>query len=131
MVVDLLATFGIPLTVGGAVGLLVQALITAIVIILADKVIAHEFDIKHSFIMALGSYFAMPLIMLGIAAGGLQLPGIVVLYIVPLLAWVVLGEILLKADTVTKAKVAVAAFVVYTILQYAGVVGIVMKVLPF
>lgn len=131
MAVDLLATFGIPLSVGGALALLIQSLITAAVIVLSDKIIAHEMDIKHAFMMSIGAYFAVPLIMLGVAAGGIQLPSVVTLYIVPLLAWIVLGEILLKADTVTKAKVAAVAFIVYTVLQFVGVVGIIVRMLPF
>jgi hypothetical protein len=106
----------IPTTLGGIIGLLIEVVIISAVLMITDKFLAHEMSIKHSFIMAIIAYFVVPLaisfINLGIPYAG---------YIIPLIVWVVLGEILLKGSRTGRLKAAAVAFIVYTILTIAGV----------
>jgi hypothetical protein len=131
--VDLIATFGIPLNIGGAVALLVQASLAALVIVIVNKVVAQSFEleVKSAFIMAVGSYFLTPLVFLGLASAGMTFPSLVALYIVPLLVWIVLGEVLLHSySTMEKAKVAIVAFVAYSVLQSLGIVAFITSYIP-
>ena len=122
MALEILASF-IPTSVGGAIALLVQILIIWVVVMLADKVIAHQIQAKHSFILAVLAYFLSPLVL---AFGGISIPfaGI----IIPLIVWIVLGEVLLRGysgGAVMRLKVAAIAFVIYLILNMVGVPGMI------
>ena len=122
MALEILASF-IPSSVGGAIGLLVQILIIWVVVMLADKVIAHQIQAKHSLILAVLAYFLSPLV-LAFAAIPIPFAGI----IVPLIVWIVLGEILLRGysgGAVARLKVAAIAFVIYLILNMVGVPGMI------
>jgi hypothetical protein len=121
MALEILASF-IPTSVGGAIGLLVQILIIWVVVMLADKIIAHQMQAKHSLILAILAYFLSPLV-LAFAAISIPFASI----IVPLIVWIVLGEILLRGYGGAKArlKVAAIAFVIYLVLNYAGVPGMI------
>jgi len=121
MALEILASF-IPTSVGGAIGLLVQILIIWVVVMLADKIIAHQMQAKHSLILAVLAYFLSPLV-LAFAAISIPFAGI----IIPLIVWIVLGEILLRGYGGAKArlKVAAIAFVIYLVLNYAGVPGMI------
>lgn len=119
MAIELLGL--IPTTIGGVIALLVQILIIWIVVVLADKVIAHQIHAKRALILAVLAYFVSPLI-LGLAAISIPFAGI----IVPLVVWIILGEILLRGVSVGgKLKVAALAFVIYLILNFAGVPGMI------
>jgi uncharacterized membrane protein len=124
------------LNVGYIVSLLVNAIVAFIAIVLADKLIAHNFDAKHSFIMAIVALFVTPII-LGFIFGFLSLPvfivgGIEIIsgFILPLVVWIALGELLLQADRITKLKVIIIAFVVYLILSIF-LTPFLMGLLPF
>lgn len=122
MALEILASV-IPNTVGGAIALLVQILIIWVIIILSDKLIVHRIEAKHSIILAVLAYFVSPLVL---AFGGISIPfaGI----IIPLIVWVVLSELLLRGlgtTVVTRLKVAAIAFVIYFILNYAGITGLI------
>jgi hypothetical protein len=131
-VASILSTFGIPLTIGGIIGLLIDAIIVTIVIIISDKIIAHGIEAKHAFIMAFASYFLAIILMLGLAFANIVLPSLLAVYIIPLLVWVVLGELLLKsADRKKRLEVAVVAFVIYTILTFVGVPAMLYSFIPF
>ncbi|MFH0948982.1 MAG: hypothetical protein V1802_00670 [Candidatus Aenigmatarchaeota archaeon] len=122
--------FGIPLSVGYYIGLLVDALIVFVVLIIADKLVAHNFEIKRTLILAIVALFLTPIITSFIGTA-ITLPSFVFIYILPLIVWIVLGEILLKeAGIMAKLKVIVIAFVVWTILNYAGIPGMLMAMLP-
>jgi len=111
-------------TIGDAVGLLVNVIIVFLVIVLIDEVVAHNFEIKRCFLMAILAYFVAPLILR-------FLPTIPFgIYIIPLIVWIILGELLLEAETIKKAEVAAIAFIVYTVLtvfrvpeMIAGAIG--------
>lgn len=112
----------IPTTVGGVVGLLVEVLIIWIAVMVADKIIAHQIEAKHSLILAALAYFLAPLI-LAFAAISIPFAGI----IVPLLVWIVLGELLLRGsgDFKARLKVAAVAFMIYLILTILSVPAII------
>ncbi len=129
--VDIIALLGVPLTPAGVVALLVQASVVSLTILLADYLVAHNMEIKHAVMMSVAAYFVTPLAAAGIAIAGLELPSLVAVYIVPLVVWVALGEVLLQGgDLMTKLKVAGVAFVVYLVLRQVGVVGIIAQLLP-
>jgi len=111
----------IPTSIGGAVALGVQILIIWIVVVLADKIIAHQIEAKRSLILAVLAYFLSPLVL---AFGGIVIPfaGI----FIPLIVWIILGEVLLRGfGAMVRLKVAAIAFVIYLILNMIGVPGII------
>ena len=110
--VDILSL--VPLTVGGVVVLLVDSVIAFLALVIADKMIAHNVNPKRLFIISIVSLFLTPIV-----AGVLPtLPGLVSAYLLPLIVWLVLGELLIKeADMKTKLKVVVVAFIAYIILS--------------
>lgn len=103
------------LSVGYIISLLVNAIVAAIAIIIVNKVIAHNVEAKHAFIMALVALFITPIV------GAYIAPFVPLPYfgafILPLIVWIALSQLLLSADAVTKLKVAVIAFVVYLVLS--------------
>ncbi|MHA1794794.1 MAG: hypothetical protein ACTSUK_01680 [Promethearchaeota archaeon] len=115
----------IPLSIGGAIGLLVNVIIIFLVIVLSDEIVAHNFEIKRSFLMSILAYFVVPIILLFLP----EIPfGI---YIIPLIVWIILGEILLEAEMLKKAVVAIIAFAAYTILTYIGVPAMIAGLIGF
>ena len=116
MVLDILSAFGIPLSISGIIGLLIQAVVTTFAIIIADKVIAHNIEPKHAFIMAIAAFFLTPLLMTGLFIIGIQVSIEMVKYVIPLVVWILLSQLLLEAEAKTKLYVALVAFVVYLIL---------------
>jgi hypothetical protein len=113
-------------SIAGFLAILVNAIVAWIVLMVVDKVISGNLDMKRSFIMALVALFIVP-----IAVGFAGLPGIISIYVIPLVVWIILGELLLKATMVQKLKIVVIAFVVYVILNMVGVPGILSTFLPF
>jgi hypothetical protein len=110
-----------PLSIGGAISMFIEAIIVFIVLLVVDELIIHQLEIKKSFILALAlslvSYFVIPVIIA-------YVPFISAIpfafYIIPLIVWIILGEILLSGEMKQKLMVAVIAFVVYTILTFIG-----------
>ena len=122
----------LPLSLVGIIGLLITTLIIFIALIIADKIIAHEMDIKHVLIMAFLCAFIVPIIT-AIALPFLPIPagfGQIFYYGFPLLSWVVLGEILLGGEFKEKLAVAFIAFAVFTALQMFGISATIMGFLP-
>lgn len=114
------AFFGLDLTASGIVTLLVKSLLAFLLIVISDKVIAHEFEWKHTLIMALLALFATPIVSylmqqsLNIGIPFFDL-------IASLIIWVIAGEILLpEGDWETKLKVTLVAFVGYTLIANFG-----------
>ena len=126
--VDISALIPFTLSIGGAVGLLVNVIIIFIAIVIADKVIAHEIEAKKSLIMAFVAYLIVPLILGAIISAGLSIPYII--YIIPLVVWVALSELLLKAEMKKKLIVAVVAFIIFTALNLVGVPMMISGALP-
>ncbi len=101
----------IPLSVGGMIGLLINVIIITAVLVIIDRIIAHEMTIKKSFVMAVVAYLFVPII-LSFANIAIPFAG----YIIPLIIWIALGQFLLKGTVKNKAVVAAVAFLVYIIL---------------
>ena len=120
--------FGSLLSVGGIVSLIINVVITAIAIMIADKVITHEISVKHSLLMAFVAYLIVPILFSFLLAFVRSVA--VIGIILPLVAWIILGEILLKSDRKQKAIVAVIAYAV-NILLLTYVSGLIFAVLPF
>ena len=115
----------IPLTLGGIVGLVVEVAIITAILTLSDKFIAHEMAIKHSLLMAFVAYLVVPVI-LAFASFSIPFVG----YIVPLVVWLVLGEVLLKGDRQARLKASLLAFVVYIVLtSFVNIPGIISGLL--
>lgn len=122
----------IPLTIPGIVAMFLDSLLAAVVIILADKIIAHNIEAKHAFMISGIALFIAP-ILGAFAASYIALPGFIFAYILPLLVWVALGEILLQADRMAKVKVMAVAFVVYLVLSFTvgpRLISLVAGILP-
>lgn len=112
----------VPTNIYGVITLLTHTLVIFIVILLSDKFIGHSFEPKNVLIMSILAYFLTPITQSFLSSFvsfrfGFQL--------IPLVIWLVLGEIFLKGDvdTKTKLKVALLAFVVYQIMLLTGIVG--------
>lgn len=118
----------VPMTLGGIVATLINVLIIFLALVIADKVIAHNINVKRLLIMALIAFFLTPIVG-SLIAGYIAIPYLGL--ILPLIVWVILGELLIKeADMKTKLKVVVVAFVVYTFLSLYLTPAIV-SLLPF
>jgi hypothetical protein len=108
------------INLGSILATFVSALVAFIAILISDKIMAHEIEIKQCFIIAVTALFIGPLIgafIAGIIAVPDVLAGVFAAYLVPLLIWIILGELLLKIDKMAKLKVMVVAFVVYIVLN--------------
>ncbi len=107
----------VPLSVGGVIALLLNSIVALIALVIADKVIAHNVDVKHLFIMSIVALFVTPIIG-GVVLGYVAVPAVVSAYLLPLVVWIALGEVLIKeADMKTKLKVVVVGFIAYIILS--------------
>ena len=102
----------IPLTLGGIIGLAVNVVIITAVLYFANRFIAHETSGKQSLIMAVVAYLVAPLVL---SLVGISIP--FSFYIIPLIVWIALGEVLQKGDRKAKLKAAALAFVIYIILS--------------
>lgn len=126
--VDVAGLLPFSLSIGGIVGLLVNVIIIFIVIVIADKVIAHEIEPKKSFIMALIAYLVVPLIFGVVISTGISIPYLI--YILPLIAWIILSEVMLKSEMKKKLIVAIVAFIIYTALNLVGVPMMISGLVP-
>lgn len=117
----------IPSTIGGVAWILVQTIIIFAVIVISDHFIAHGVGIKHALLMSFVAYFLAPLILVGASMSGFVMPFIQ--YIIPLVVWVILGEILLEGDMKDKAIVGVLAYVTYLVLGFSGLQATVISML--
>ncbi len=110
-------TTALPLSFGGIIATLIDAIIAFAVIVIIDKFIGHNFEPKRTFAMAIIALFLGPIISVSIL-GSTTLPGFFSVYIVPLVLWIILGELLLKGEGMkTKLEVTIIAFVVYSVLR--------------
>ena len=95
-----------------AVTYFLNAVLAFAVVMLVDKIISHEIEAKHAFILAMVAFVVVPLV--APFVGAFERNGLLILSFV---SWVILGEVVLRADWQTKLKVLVIAFVVYYILS--------------
>ncbi len=126
----------IPLTIPGIVTMFVNSMLAFMVVVLSDKVISHNLELKRASIVSGVALFITPVVgalVAGYTALPLYLSGILFAYVLPLLVWIVLGEFLLKSDMKTKLKVMVIAFVAYIVLSFTVapvLLGVVSGYLP-
>lgn len=102
----------LPISPALAMTYMINALLAFVAVVLSDRIIAHEVEAKKALVIAVISLFAAPMFApyLGIFDRGLAI-------LLSFVVWVVLGEILLRADYGTKFKVLAIAFVVYYALS--------------
>ena len=108
MVLDL----ALPISVSLATTYLINTLLAFAAVVLSDRIIAHEVEVKHALILSVISLFVVPLLApyIGVFDRGIAI-------ILSFVVWVALGEVLLRADYGTKFKVLAIAFGVYYILS--------------
>ncbi len=105
-----------------------NAFIVFLAIVLSDRFLNHNMSIKRSAIMTIIAYFAMPYL-IDIATSYISLPWASII-LVPLVVWIILGEILLTDFTFKeKFKVALVAFVTYLILEFVPVGAFIVNLL--
>ncbi|MBI4896446.1 MAG: hypothetical protein HY832_02760 [Candidatus Aenigmarchaeota archaeon] len=90
----------VPLTPQAIFVLLVDSLLAAIAIIAVNKLLAHEFEIKHALILSIVALFFTPVIS-ALVLSFIAPPMWITLYVLPLFVWIVLGEALLSSDMMT------------------------------
>ena len=131
MVLENIAGF-VPLTIGGIVWLLIKTFLIFVALVIADKIISHDMNAKHVLIMAFLVAFVVPIItslalpFIALPAGFSQL----IFYGLPLLMWIVFGEVLLGGDYKQKIAVAFIAFAIFTVLDFFGIQQIIFQFLP-
>jgi|SRR3989344_4636827 len=104
------------LSFGWIISTLINAVVAALALIISDKFIAHQIDAKRILIMALLAMFVAPLLA-SLAFGFTSVAGPIAVYLVPLLVWIILGEVMLSAERMVKLKVAAVGFFVYVLLS--------------
>ncbi|MCX6815248.1 MAG: hypothetical protein NT120_00150 [Candidatus Aenigmarchaeota archaeon] len=114
------------LSIGYFISLIIDVIIITIILYITDKFLAHEVSLKHSAIMAVIAYLAAPLVL---AYSGISIPFAV--YIIPLIVWIILGELLLKGSRGGRMKAAAVAFIIFLILNFAGVPTMLTSAIPF
>ena len=81
--------------------------------------------------MAILAYFIVPVVSFFLTPYLTSLiPAVIVFYLIPLIVWLILGEILLEEDAETKLKVAAVAYIVYLVLTFLGVPAIISSFIP-
>ena len=130
MALDVLAL--LPLSISGIIWLLLKTVLIFVALILSDKILAHNMETKHILIMAFLVAFVVPIIVtlllqfITLPAGFSQ----IFFYGLPLLMWIILGEILLGGDFKEKIMVAFIAFAIFTALDLIGIQSLVMQFIP-
>lgn len=110
-------------SVNGAIWMFIESLIVSIVVIIADRVIAHEMEVTHAVVVSIAAFFAIPFLT---TAAWLVVPldytfRMIITNGLPLLVWMVLAEMFLSgADHKTKIELAFIAWIAYLVIGYAG-----------
>ncbi len=106
---------------GEILPIVVNAFIVLIAVLISDKFLNRNMNIKKSSIMVAIAYLAIPYIST-IVNRYVHIYWLVGMVIVPFITWIILGEILLTDFTaVEKFNVALIAFIVYMILEFVPV----------
>ena len=95
---------------------LVGALFAAFALVIADKYIGHNIEIKRALFLALTCFFVVPVLL---PFTGMNFPYMNVF--APLVVWMALGEMMLVNDFTVKLKVLAVAFFFYYVLNIAAV----------
>lgn len=102
----------LPISTSLAATYLINTLLAFAAVVLSDRIIAHEVELKHALIISVIALFVTPMLApyIGVFDRGLAI-------VLSFVVWVIAGEILLRADYATKFKVLAIAFFVYYILS--------------
>lgn len=102
----------LPISTSLATTYLINTLLAFFLVVLSDRIIAHEVEAKHALILSVISLFVVPMLApyIGVFDRGIAI-------ILSFVVWVALGEVLLRSDYATKFKVLAIAFGVYYILS--------------
>ncbi|MBI2584073.1 MAG: hypothetical protein HYW25_05370 [Candidatus Aenigmarchaeota archaeon] len=102
--------------------LVVQLLIIWIVVLLSAKLVASGIGALRAFVLAFLAYFLPPLVF---SFFSISIPYAAI--IIPLIVWIILGELLLREATLGgRLKITIVAFIIYLILQFIGLPGIII-----
>jgi hypothetical protein len=116
--------FDLAFPVSSVISGLVNCVLVIASILLADFVINHHIELKNIVIMSLVAYFIGPIFA---DLVGSLLPLYVpylISYILPLLFWIIAGEIILKDYSLTlekKATIAALGFIIFIIMSFLQV----------
>ena len=123
----MLFPFDLTNPVSSLISLVVETVIIVMAISLANVIITHGINIKRIFVMALLAYLLTPIVGYFLVS---FLPAIP--YLLPLIVWIVLGELILKdIDFKKKAIVAAIGYVIFIILSFIGFSGIIHSLIGF
>jgi len=123
----MLFPFDLTNPVSSLISLVVETVIIVMAISLANVIITHGINIKRIFVMALLAYLLTPIVGYFLVS---FLPAIP--YLLPLIVWIVLGELILKdIDFKKKAIVAAIGYVIFIILGFIGLSGIIHSLVGF
>jgi len=111
-------------SVSGAIWMFIESIIVAIVVVIADRIIAHEMEMKHAVAVSIAAFFAIPFLMNAVFSI-VQIDYMFMTIIInglPLLVWIILAEVFLgSTDHKTKIELAFVAWIAYLIVMYAGI----------
>jgi len=124
----------ISLAAGSIFGALVSAFLLSIVpfitLSIVNAIATKELSLKRAFIMAFLSFFVVRT-MASMVSVPFVSSGLGSSIILPLIAWIILGEIFLKADWKKKLLITVTSFVVYLALLFVGFESYLLSLIPF
>ena len=101
---------------------IVQLLIIWIVVLLSARLVSSSVGAKRAFVLAFLAYFIPPLLFTFL---NIAIP--FAYFIIPLIVWIILSELLLRDNSFgARIKIAVVAFVIYLILQFIGLPGMII-----
>ena len=120
--------FDIAFPVASITALIVESALITLAIALADFAISHGIELKRILMMSGLAYLLVPIV--GSLLGS-YLPALTI-YLLPLLVWVILGEIFLKElDFRKKAIVAGLGYIIFLIFGIIQLPGIIISLLAF
>jgi hypothetical protein len=104
----------IPFSIPFLVSQMLATVIAFVAIVVVDNYIAHNIELKRTAALSIVALFIVPIV---IAVTGIRIPFVGVY--APLVAWLILGELILDNDFSTKIKVLGIAFFVYYVVNIA------------
>ena len=92
---------------------------------MANLLVEHGIEIKRIIPMALIAYFVTPIV------GSLIAPSIpIISYLLPLVIWVILGEIILTdIEVKKKALIAALGYAIFFVLTYINLQGLIFSLI--
>jgi len=121
----MLIPFDITAPVSSTISLLIECVVITISLSLANLLVEHGIEIKRIIPMALIAYFVTPII------GSLIAPSIpIISYLLPLVIWVILGEIILTdIEVKKKALIAALGYAIFFVLTYINLQGLIFSLI--